>query len=47
VKNEHFKPLYIEVMPLLQRFETYRVIHVPREDNARAAELANLAYDPH
>jgi len=44
VNAEHLKPLYCEVMTLLQSFTKYSVKHVPREQNARADQLANLAY---
>ena len=46
VRKDTPKPLHAEVMTLLQSFKTYSVKHVPREDNARADELANLAYEP-
>jgi ribonuclease HI len=45
IKKDTLKPLYAEVMALLRSFDKYSVKHVPREDNARADELANLAYD--
>jgi ribonuclease HI len=46
INSEHLKPLYSEVMTLLQSFTKYTVKHVRRDDNARADELANLAYEP-
>lgn len=45
VKNEHLKELYLQARSLFQRFERVEVKHVPREQNARADELANQALD--
>jgi ribonuclease HI len=45
VKNAILKPLHTEVTVLLASFDKSTVAHVRREDNARADELANLAYD--
>lgn len=45
IKAEHLRPLRAEVMTLLKSFQKYSVKHVPREQNARADELANLAYE--
>lgn len=44
VKKETMKVLHAEVMELLKSFDKYTVVHVPREDNVRADELANLAH---
>jgi ribonuclease HI len=45
VKDEKLKPLYQRAMALLQRFESYRIIHVRREQNQQADRLANRAID--
>jgi ribonuclease HI len=45
VKNAVLKPLHAEITVLLASFDKSTVAHVRREDNARADELANLAYD--
>ena len=43
VKNKGLKPLHTEVMRLLEEFESFRVIHIPREENSVADGLANRA----
>lgn len=45
VKAEHLKPLYAKAKALLQRFDDAHIIHIRRELNKRADELANLAMD--
>lgn len=45
VKNAALKPLYAELLALLDRLQVARVRHVPREQNSRADELANAALD--
>ena len=45
VKNARLKPLWTELKGLLASFEKALVVHVPREKNKRADELANLALD--
>lgn len=45
VKDHTLQALHAEVMALLRSFEKYSVKHIPREDNGRADELANLAYE--
>jgi ribonuclease HI len=45
VKHKTLKPLHAEVLELLKACAWYAVAHVPREENHRADELANLAYD--
>ena len=45
VKNARLKPLWTELKGLLASFEKALVVHVPREKNKRADELANLAFD--
>lgn len=44
VKNATLKVLHAEVLELLKTC-AWSVAHVPREENQRADELANLAYD--
>ena len=46
VKSTVLKPLHAEVLELLKACAWYAVAHVPREENHRADELANLAYEP-
>jgi ribonuclease HI len=43
IKSEGLKPLYIEAMQLLMKFETVSLKHIPRELNAAADQLANDA----
>jgi queuosine biosynthesis protein QueD len=45
VKNVGIKPLFTEARQLLESFESYRIEHVPREDNSDADRLANEAMD--
>jgi ribonuclease HI len=45
VKNEQLKELYLLARSLVQRFDRVEIGHVPRDDNARSDELANLALD--
>ena len=45
VKNEGLKPLHARVLSLLAHFDRFAVIHVRREQNAHADELANQAMD--
>jgi len=45
VKSVNLKSLYSECMQLLQGFEKWRIVHIPREKNAEADELANRAMD--
>lgn len=45
VKAAGLKPLYQDVMALLNRFESWDVQHVRREANRRADQLANAAMD--
>ncbi|MCB0272135.1 MAG: ribonuclease HI family protein [Bdellovibrionales bacterium] len=45
VKNENLKSLFIEIKNLMSKFRSFSIAHVPREQNARADELANLALD--
>ena len=45
VRQPHLLPLYEEAKRLIGSFASVKVMHVPREDNARADELANEALD--
>ncbi len=45
VKNQGLKPLFQEAFGLLRYFGTHKIGHVPREQNKRADQLANLAID--
>ncbi|MHB9150561.1 MAG: ribonuclease HI family protein, partial [Thermoleophilia bacterium] len=45
VKNEELKELFLQARSLIQRFERVEIKHVPRGENVRADELANLALD--
>ena len=45
VKNPTLKPLMEEIRALLDRFDDWKIAHVPRSDNAIADKLANEAID--
>lgn len=45
VRNETLKDLFDEAAAKLRKIGRWRVQHVPREQNARADELANAAMD--
>jgi len=45
VKDKGLKELYLEAISLLRRFGGYAIEYIPREKNARADKLANLAID--
>lgn len=45
VRNLHLKPLYQRVLALLRAFDQVSIIHVRREFNRRADQLANQAID--
>jgi len=45
VKNEGLKPLFARAQKLLRRFESAEIVHVRREQNGAADELANIAMD--
>lgn len=45
VKNERMIPMYNMVMPLIKKFNSFEIIHIPRELNKRADQLANEAMD--
>ncbi|HKY64079.1 MAG TPA: ribonuclease HI family protein [bacterium] len=45
VKEPTLQKLHAQVMDLLGGFKRYQVEHIPREKNAEADKLANLAMD--
>lgn len=45
VRNERLRPFFNRILELRRRFESFAVRHVPREQNSRADQLANLALD--
>lgn len=45
VKNEGLKPLFVRVLTLRRRFESFEARHIPREKNKQADALANEAMD--
>ena len=45
VKDEKLKVLFQRAVGLLRRFDTYRILHVPRELNKLADRLANQGID--
>ena len=45
VKNEGLKPLFSKALKLLRGFSSFKVVHVRREQNAEADEMANQAMD--
>jgi ribonuclease HI/probable phosphoglycerate mutase len=45
VKNPDLKPLMVEIRDLLDRFNSWKIEHVPRSENALADRLANDAID--
>ncbi len=45
VKSPHLKPLYEQARQLARRFASIKFQHIPREQNAIADRLANLAMD--
>ena len=45
VKNEGLKPLYRKACRLAETFQTCTFQHVPREQNAQADRLVNMAID--
>ncbi len=47
VKAPGLKPLHARAKRLLQPFASVTILHVPREQNQRADELANQAMDQH
>jgi len=45
VKNAGLRPLFEKAFRLLRDIGGYKVMHIPREKNKRADQLANLAID--
>jgi len=45
VKSPSLRPLYEEVLELLNQFGRFKLVHVPREMNAAADEMSNRAID--
>jgi ribonuclease HI len=45
VKNANLKPLYERAVAMSRRFKTFRITHVPREENRDADRMANAALD--
>jgi ribonuclease HI len=45
VKNERLRPYFNRLLELRRQFEGFDVVAVPRAENRRADELANLALD--
>jgi probable phosphoglycerate mutase len=45
VKHSGLKPLFIETVNLSKKFLSFRIAHVPREENSHADQLANAAMD--
>lgn len=45
VREAHLKTLHRQALEILNRFSSYNIYHVPREENRRADQLANEAID--
>lgn len=45
VKNERIIPMYNMIMPLIKKFDNFKIIHVKRELNKKADKLVNEAID--
>jgi ribonuclease HI len=45
VKSASLLPLYQEAMEILNGLSRWKIVHIPREKNARADALANMAID--
>ena len=45
VKNAALKPLHAELQQLAEKFEKFKIRHIPRAQNAEADALANAALD--
>src|SRR5262245_947676 len=45
IKAAQLKPLFQEAKLLTMKFKSFKMMHIPREENTRADELANLALD--
>lgn len=44
-KKDHLKPLYKKARDLIKEFDSIKFQYIPRADNGRADELANIAMD--
>ena len=47
VKEPTLQKLHEQALTLLKNFRSFRIEHIPREENAEADKLANLAMDSH
>ncbi|MFC1961775.1 ribonuclease HI family protein [Chloroflexota bacterium] len=45
VKNTALRPLYQDVVRLIGSLEDFKISHIPRQQNAEADKLANMALD--
>ena len=45
IKNKGLKPLFEKAQELLKKIGQFEIIHIRREENKRADQLANLAID--
>lgn len=45
VRNARLRPFFERIIDLRKRFQTFRVLAVPRDQNRRADQLANQALD--
>ncbi len=45
VRNARLRPFFERILELKRQFDSFTVTHVPREQNKRADQLANLALD--
>lgn len=45
VRESHLKDLHRKALEALNRFSRYSILHIPREENRRADQLANEAID--
>lgn len=45
VKNENLKKYYIEAKNLIDKFNSFEINHIPREQNGSADKMANKAMD--
>ena len=45
VKSKNLKDLYNQCTDLIEKIDNLKIYHVPREQNKRADELANIALD--
>ncbi len=45
VRSARLRPFFERVVELRRQFDSFAVTHVPREQNKRADQLANLALD--